>query len=603
MCGIAGMVTLTGNGQLDVEALDRMVECLHARGPDDQGTCVRPPVAMGMRRLSIIDIETGHQPITSEDGNVIVVSNGELYSYVELRAELLELGHHFRTTSDTEVIVHGYEAWGIEGLLRRIDGMFAFALYDVNSSTVHLVRDRLGIKPLFYTQHDNVLYFASSIPALLAPRRIPMEVDPIGVRLYLHQQFVSGPSTIMAGVGKVPPGSFVSIVEGRVREARRYWSLPNPALDHRPEHDWHEALCTMTDDAVCRHMRADVEVGVLLSGGLDSSIVLGLMAAYSERPVAAFTVGIAGAAFDETEYARLAASRFGARLHHTEMTAASFATAARTVVEELTEPVGDPACVPLHHVADLARRHVKVVLSGEGADELFSGYGYYRHLASRRERVLQRCKRFATRGRRSASSGYPFVMSGARAAALTPGFRGIPALDRVTRSLETAWVGSDDADPINRAARIDIRGFLADDLLPKVDSATMAHGLEARVPFLDHRIVELAMAIPGRAKRRGREGKLVVRGAFRGLIGDDLATRPKHGFSLPMASWFRGPLRPLLHDMTDDLGATPWLDRRSVARMVDEHLAGVDHGRALWSIYTLVTWYRSLSGRRSGPIA
>ncbi len=595
MCGIAGMIATSARDLPDNGVLDRMVAALRARGPDDVGTSIHRRVAIGMRRLSIIDVQTGHQPIANEDSSIEVVANGELYNYVELREELIGLGHRFRTGSDTEVIVHGYEQWGLDGFLRRVEGMFAFALHEIRSSTVHLVRDRLGIKPLVYAQHDGVLYFSSTVPSLLASGHVPLEPDPIGVRLYLQQQFTPGPTTVVAGVSKVPPGGIVSIVAGRVDEPRRYWSLPLPVTDTRSVAAWRETLVQLADDAVRKHMRADVDVGVLLSGGLDSSVVLGLMADLSERPIAAFTVGVAGS-FDETPFARMAAARFGATLHHTELTPAAFASTARDAIRHLTEPVGDPACVPLFQVARLARQHVKVVLTGEGADELFSGYGYYRRLASPRARALQHVKRFLTHGERSASSAYPYVMPSAAVRLLTPSFASAPSLARTRRALEAGWVGIGGGDAINRAARIDIHGFLADDLLPKVDSATMAHGLEARVPFLDHRVVEMALRIPGRLKRRGDVGKLVVRDTFRALIGNELTDRSKHGFNVPLAEWFRGPLRSMLTDMTaSDLNATPWMDRGVVQAMVDRHLAGADHARELWTIYTLAAWYHAMA--------
>ncbi|HEX5132232.1 MAG TPA: asparagine synthase (glutamine-hydrolyzing), partial [Candidatus Krumholzibacteria bacterium] len=592
MCGIAGIIDLTGSHPHDARRLDTNVDALAARGPDDRGTSVRGSVGIGMRRLSIIDVAGGHQPICDERETVEVVANGEIYNYVELRQELIALGHHFRTATDTEVLVHGYRAWGLDGLLPRLEGMFAFALHDIPAATVHLVRDRPGIKPLVYAEHAGALYFASTISALLADGHLPLAPDPLGVRLYLQHQFTPGPATVIAGVRKLPPGHVVTIANGQVAEPRAYWTLPDCRDDRRGNGAWRSALLDLTEDAVVKHMRADVPVGVLLSGGLDSSIVLGLMAAHSDGPIPAFTVGVTGTGFDETPFARLAATRFGATLHPLACTPASFAAAAHDVIAQLTEPVGDPACVPLSLVSRLAREHVKVVLSGEGADELFSGYGYYRRLASARARLLNRCKRVVTHGNRSAGSGYEYVMPGARAAALTPGFDAHADGARATRQLEARWLGNGGGDAINRAARIDIHGFLADDLLPKVDGTTMAHGLEARVPFLDHRMLEAAMTIPGAMKRTGNVGKLIVRDTFRDLLGNDLADRSKHGFSLPIATWFREPLRPLLDEMTSTgLDATPWLDRAAVTRMAEEHIAGADHGRTLWTLYTLVTWF------------
>lgn len=593
MCGIAGIFDLTGHAHLDQPALERMVDALGMRGPDDQGTSVRPPVAIGMRRLSIIDVETGHQPLANEDGTVEVVANGELYNYVELREELVTLGHRFSTASDTEVLVHGYESWGLEGLLARLEGMFAFALHDVRRAALHLVRDRLGIKPLFYAERAGTVYFASTIPALMASDAIPLEPDLSAVRLYLRWQFTPGIATVVAGVRRVPAGTFVSVASDRVQEPQRYWPLPAPDVDHRSVAEWERLLQELTEDVVAKHMRSDVEVGVLLSGGLDSSIVLALMAVHSERPIKAFTAGVS--ALDETEHAQKAAARFGATLHRTEFGADAFAASARAAVEQLTEPVGDPACVPLFDVARLARRHVKVVLSGEGADELFSGYGYYSRIASWSGRMVDGCRRISGDGRR-APSGFPYAMPASLVSALTPSLPAARSLDNPADA-----PGPRDPDAINRACRADIAGFLENDLLPKVDSTSMAHGLEARVPFLDHRMVETALRIPGRLKRRGRTGKLVLRSAFQRLIGTELSGRQKHGFSLPLADWFRGPLRPLLGEVMDDLEGMPWLHHATVKRLIDEHQAGADHARALWNVYTLAAWHRALSRRPVSP--
>jgi asparagine synthase (glutamine-hydrolysing) len=595
MCGIAGMIDVDGRDSVDVTALERMVNALYLRGPDDHGTCVRPPVAMGIRRLSIIDLATGHQPISNEDDTIHVVLNGELYSYVELRAELLALGHTFRTHSDTEVLVHGYESWGLEGLLERLNGMFAFALYDEGAGTVHIARDRLGIKPLVYTQRDGVFYFASTIAALRASGKVPIEPDPLGVRLYLQQQFVPGPTTAIAGVRKLPPASYITVGRGRVAEPTRYWKLPAREDDRRSVSEWHTLLRTLVDDAVCKRMRADVEVGVFLSGGIDSSVVLGLMTRHTQKTVEAFTVGFKEeGGFDESPYARMAAERFGARLHPIDFDAARFGGDLRNIVGQLDEPIGDAACIPMFYLSREARRHVKVVLTGEGADELFAGYGYYRRLATPMARVMERAKRFTRGAAVSASSGYPYVMLPGDVDALTPAFGRSVNVEHAARALESRWTDSGGKDPLNTAARIDMGGWLVDDLLMKVDSTSMTYSLEARVPFLDHRVVEAAMTMPGRMKRTGRTGKVVLRDAFLDLLGADLAGRGKHGFSLPLASWFRGPLRSLLDQMEGSLDDVPWLDRRVVERLVAEHLAGRDRARLLWVLYVLITWYSTL---------
>ncbi|HKW13465.1 MAG TPA: asparagine synthase (glutamine-hydrolyzing) [Candidatus Krumholzibacteria bacterium] len=593
MCGIAGVVELDADGQGDPAALHRMVDAMSTRGPDDHGTLMCSRAALGVRRLSVIDLETGHQPISNEDNTIHVVLNGELYSHHELRSELLAAGHRFRTRSDTEVLVHGYEAWGIEGLLERLNGMFAFALHDERRALIFLARDRLGIKPLVYARSGSRLYFASTIPALLASREVPVAPDPAGIRHYLQRQFVPEPDTVLAGVRKLPSASYLRIAGGQVGEAKRYWSLPDAPQEDRSDHDWRTDLGVLLDDATRINMIADVGVGVFLSGGLDSSIVLGLMTRHCERPVDAFTIGFGEAGFDESRFARMAADRFGATLHHTEFTAHQFGASAMDVIASLSEPVGDAACIPLFELARAARRHVKVVLTGEGADELFSGYGYYRRIATPANRAVTRVKRSIGRAAPCAASGYPYVMSAADTRALTPAW-GAPNGTGDRQFLRAERGARNGHDALNDAARVDIAGFLVDDLLAKVDSTTMAHSLEARVPFLDHRVVEMALKMPGRLKRRGGAGKIILRETFGDLLGPQLAGRDKHGFSLPLASWFRGRLRPLIEDSLGDVTATPWLEPQAVRRLLAEHAQGRDHARALWAIFVLTEWHRSL---------
>jgi asparagine synthase (glutamine-hydrolysing) len=590
MCGIAGIVDL-GDRRSHPATLERMVASMISRGPDDSGILTRPPVALGMRRLSVIDLETGRQPISNEDDTIHVVLNGELYSYQELRDELFAAGHRFRTRSDTEVLVHGYEAWGIEGLLQRLSGMFAFALYDERQGAVYLARDRMGIKPLHYATHDGVVYFASTISALAAAGELPLEPDTAGIRLYLERQFVPGPSTVLAGVAKLPAASYLRVAGEQMSEPKRYWSLSESIASDRSDAEWRADVSALLDDATRAHMIADVEVGVFLSGGMDSSMVLGLMARHSPRPVNAFTIGFGESACDETPFARIAADRFGATLHHTEFSAAHFSESALDAVASLNEPIGDAACIPLFVLARAARRHLKVVLTGEGADELFSGYGYYRRIASPVDRALDGVKRAIGHAAPSAASGYPYIMSSAEARSLTPSLNHAAAFDNG----HARTIGRGDA--LNNACRIDIDGVLVDDLLPKIDSTTMAHGLEARVPFLDHRVVELAMAMPGRLKRRGRTGKIIMREAFGDLLGPQLTGRDKHGFSLPLASWFRGALRPLIEDSLQDVSVTPWLDQRAVSRLLKEHFGGRDHSRVLWAMFVLTEWHRTLGAR------
>jgi len=573
-----------------------MVATLFTRGPDDSGALVRPRVALGVRRLAVIDLANGHQPISNEDESVHVVLNGELYDHDDLRRELMLMGHRFRTRSDTEILVHGFEEWGIARLLQRLNGMFAFALYDERNATTYVARDRIGIKPLVYAHGCDTLYFASTIRALVASGHVPVAPDPLGIRLYIKHQFVPGVGTAIDGVQRVPPASYLAIRGGRVEPPRTYWSLPH-GVDEKPgEAEWEERLREVLHAAVKRRMRADVSVGVFLSGGLDSSIVAGIMAQQAGAPVHAFTVGFGThAGFDETPFARNAARRFGATLHHAECTPEQFARQAMGAAACLNEPVGDPACVPLLALSEVAAQHVTVVLSGEGADELFSGYGYYRRIGTRRARLLDQFKRVALGRTASAFSGYPYAMSAKQVQSLTPRFADAGNVGLVTQNLEKQWAGPNRRDRLHCASRVDIQGFLADDLLGKVDSTTMHYSLEARVPFLDHHVVETAMSMPGGIKRTGREGKKVLRRAFAPLIGTELAERNKHGFAVPLSLWFRGPMRSLLEDLGGRVARDlEWLDAVEVRRLIDAHLAGRDRSRVLWNLLVLTGWYRSL---------
>jgi asparagine synthase (glutamine-hydrolysing) len=580
-----------------------MVDVMYRRGPDDRGVFVRPQQAMGMRRLSIIDLDTGAQPISNEDGTVHVVMNGELYSYPEVRRELVAAGHRFTTHSDTEVLVHGYEEWGLEGLLSRLNGMFAFALYDEPNARTLLVRDRLGIKPLLFAERDGLFVFGSTMSAVAESGVIPMEPDGTGIRLYLHNQFIPGEHTAIAGVRKLPPASFMEIQGGRVAPPVSYWSLPE-AEDHtRTMEDWKRELEGLLDDAVRTHMVSDVEVGIFLSGGVDSTIALGLMSRHADRPVRAFSIGFGGHIFDESEFAREAARRFGAEFHHTEFTAAHVEELALDVIAGLEEPLGDPACIPTFYLAREAAKDLKVVLSGEGADELFAGYNYHRHFHSPWARFAEwvrhnLLRRLDPRDRTYSSpvTAYPYAMRPETIEALIPGLPGARG-EQVTTELESAWAGGAKGSPLSRALHVDTRGWLPDDLLVKLDRMTMAHGLEARVPFLDYRVVELAMRMPSWAKRKRKRDKVVLRSTFENLIGERIATRDKHGFSLPLAQWFRGDLRPLVEGILGQTAqaATPWIDEAEVRSLLDGHMRGqADFSRQLWILLVLIRWFERM---------
>jgi asparagine synthase (glutamine-hydrolysing) len=527
-----------------------------------------------MRRLSIIDVEGGRQPMANENGSVVVVANGELYSSPELREELTAAGHVFGTRSDIEVIVHGYEEWGLEGLLSRLNGMFAFALHDTHRDVTYLARDRLGIKPLVYARRGSELLFASGLSGLLASGRLDVLPDPIGVRLFLHNQFTPAQYTVVRGVEKLPPASYIEISADRVGAPVRYWRIPGEIDGRRTTEEWIEEMRALVEDAVRVHLLSDVEVGAFLSGGIDSSVVVGLMARHTNRPPKAFSVGVEGD--DETPHAYAAAKRFGVDFHHLVFAPTQVVDVVDDVAAVMEEPIADPAVLPTLLLASEARRHVKVVLTGEGGDELFAGYGYYERLRSPWRQAQSAVRRALARSvasrrmgyrHRSFWSGYPYVM---RPGSVERFLRDLPGgdagktaaiVDATERSFAT-----DGLDGLSRALRVDAQTWLPEDLLMKVDRATMAFSLEARVPLLDYRVVEFASRIPAGLKMCRQVGKWIFRSAFRELIGPELADRGKMGFGVPMGRWIRGQLRPLLDECLSrsSLAHTPWLDADAI---------------------------------------
>jgi len=600
MCGIAGLYSLDGR-PINPSSLDRMVDSMIHRGPDDRGVHVNGPAHMGMRRLSIIDLTGGHQPISNETGTIHVIQNGELYSYPEVRKALIAAGHTFSTNSDTEVLVHGYEEWGLEGLLSRLNGMFAFALHDNNENKLYLVRDRLGIKPLYYAVANDTLIFGSTLTAIIKSGLVPVEPDSVGIRLYLRHQYVPGVHTAIAGVRRILPGHLLEVSGSPMRAPRPYWSLPASETHGHTFDEWKEQLSAALDDAVHSHMVSDGDVGVFLSGGIDSTAALGLMTKHADKRVQAFSIGFDElGGFDETPFAREAAKRFDAEHHLIQLTPDIASTAARDLFAHMDQPIGDAACIPTYVLAREASRHVKVVMSGEGADELFGGYGHYRHFESAVSRHREWWKRISGRRRLTCPrSGYPLVMSSHDAGLLTPDFGTVDDSD-ATHVYQLANLTGN--DKLNQAMRISIAAWLPDNLLMKVDHTTMAHSLEARVPFLDYRVVELAMSMPSKFKRRGGQSKAVLREAVRPLIHDTIADRDKHGFSLPIDKWFRNGLRSLVDESIASVRKeVPWLSEPIMRQRMVAHIGGASVGRELWTLVALIEWYKQMKSRTVTP--
>ena len=624
MCGICGAAWTDDGRPLGEDDLGQMVARLAHRGPDDAGTRRDDHSALGFRRLSIVDLAGAHQPLSNEDGTVWTVFNGEIYNFPALRRRLEARGHALRSAGDTEVLVHLYEDEG-ENLFSHLRGMFALAIWDSARRTLLLGRDRLGQKPLVYTFDETNIIFASELKSLLAVPAVARRIDPSALDRYLTYGYVPHPRTILRGVHKLPPGHLAVWRDGKLRLSR-YWEPDWDAeVEAEPREDA-DRLRALLDEAVAEQMVADVPIGAFLSGGVDSTIVAGLMQRHSGRPIRTFSIGFDDPAFDESAYANTAAAAIGAE-HHSCILGAEAWEALPRLAEQLDEPFADSSALPTWYVSRFTREHVTVALTGDAGDELFGGYDRYRALAiagaldrlpagARRwvggplARAVPASPRAKTRLRRvrrllegvgtPPESRYLAWMSmfdePARAALysddLLDGLDDDPA-----ETLDRAWNAAPRRDPVTRAMIADILTYLPGDLLYKVDMMSMAHSLECRSPVLDHRVVELALAMPLRRKLRLRGGrsKLVLKEAFSDLLPTSIRNRPKMGFGVPLDRWFRGPLKGELRAVLLDPStlARGLFRPGAVERLVDEHIGGLrDHAYKLWSLLMLELWQR-----------
>jgi asparagine synthase (glutamine-hydrolysing) len=615
VCGICGLVALDGR-QVDPAGLEEMSRALRHRGPDDAGHDVEGPVALAARRLSIIDLEHGHQPIRNEDGTIVVVQNGEIFNHDELREELQAQGHRFATRCDTEVLVHAYEEHG-PAFLERLRGMFALALWDTRRRRLLLARDAFGIKPLLWREAGGVLAFASELKALERQPGFREELDPDALEAYFATNSIPSPLSIFRGVRKLAPGHLLEWSPGSAPEVRR-WARPKPvpaaAVRTEDEDTLAHELRGVLRDSVAAHLVADVPVGVFLSGGIDSGALAALAAEQLREPLRTFSVGFEERTFDELAGAREVASRIGADHHEVVLRAADAADLLPRVVAAYDEPFGDSSMLPTFAVSELAARHVKVTLSGEGGDELFGGYQTYvaallaprlgrpaRALlpvierlpsSSRRVSLDYKARRFAraaTLGPVERMFGFKEIFSAdARADLLGPGDRADP-VDR----LRARWAETEEAEDLARLQDLDEGVYLADDLLTKSDRASMANSLEVRVPFCDVDVAAFAHALPRPMKVRALQTKRLLRHAVAPLLPRSVVEGPKRGFSIPAAAWLRGPLLPLAREVLSPgaLRSAGLFDPTVAGRLLDEHAARRDdHSRALWGLVCFALW-------------
>ncbi|HSL68848.1 MAG TPA: asparagine synthase (glutamine-hydrolyzing) [Longimicrobiales bacterium] len=622
MCGIAGVAAFDVRRPLDPAALAPMLACIAHRGPDDEGTYAAPGVVLGHRRLSVIDVAGGHQPLFGARPSTAVICNGEIYNYRALAAELSALGHRFVTRSDTEVVAHAYDRWGLD-FLDRLEGMFALALWDGAAGRLVLARDRMGEKPLYHSVADGLLIFASELTALRAHSAVNSELDLRSLAYYLALEYVPAPNSILRGVHKLEPGHALVLERGRI-ESFAYWQIPLGPRSRIPFRQAARELRLRLDDAVHAQLVSDVPLGIFLSGGIDSSTIAALAARHGALDT--FSIGFTEKSFDESAHANLVARHIGSRHHERLLRPTEMPELVPQLPRILDEPLGDASIVPTALLSRFAREHVTVALGGDGGDELFAGYPMHqahrvaalaRLLPNVAHHAIERSVRALPVSHRNFSLGFK-LLSFLRGAAEKPprnhgfwmsSFAGAEqhallspdvlaelggAFDEF-EPLERVWRESKAAPLLARATHLDAATYLPNDILMKVDRASMQVALEVRAPFLARSVVEFAFRQPDAYRMRGLTGKRLLRAAVADLVPRSILRRPKKGFGIPVAAWLNGPLRPLLHDMLDAsaLRAAGLFRADQVRRLVQQHAYGVaDHRKPLWTLLVFELWRR-----------
>ncbi len=620
MCGIAGTIR-NDSRAADPALLERMCAALEHRGPDSRGIHASGPVALGIQRLRVVDLEGADQPIYNEDKSIAVVLNGEIYNFRELRRRLEAVGHRFRTGGDTEAIVHLYEEEGVD-CVRSLDGMFAFALWDESRRRLLVARDRVGKKPLFYALREGALSFASELRALLQDDEIPRDIDEQALDCYLAYGYVPAPLSAFRAVRKLPPATSL-VYQGDDVSLERYWQL-----DYSRKHDvedpreLHGPLLETLRAAVRRRLVADVPLGAFLSGGIDSSAVVAAMAQEMPEPVRTFSIGFGSERFDEVAHAREVSELFGTEHEELYVRPDAIAIAPR-IARHHGEPFADSSAIPSFYLAELTRRHVTVALNGDGGDESFAGYTRYAAnvLAARFERVpapllrlgaglssrlpegdeeqsaRSRIRRLGGSLDLDGPSRYERYMSlfdrEGRARLYSDEYAAELGGPRIaSEAIAEPWREASGRSRLDVLLEVDVRTYLPGDLLAKIDTATMAHSLEARSPFLDPEMMQFAAAIPVQMKLHGMQKKLVLRDALRAWLPESILDRPKQGFSVPLADWLRGELREYSHEVLLDPSSFSRERFRpeAVRELLDGHLAGQDHSHRIWALLMLELW-------------
>jgi asparagine synthase (glutamine-hydrolysing) len=621
MCGIVGIVERDLERPVIAGDLARMVRMLHHRGPDEEGSITLPGVGLGMRRLAIVDLAGGQQPILNETGEIKIVANGEIYNFRELQQELEGHGHRFHSrNSDIEVLVHAYEQWG-EDFLTRLRGMFALAIWDDRTRTLIAARDRAGEKPLYWTETPQGLLLASEVKALLVRPDVSRELDPIALDQFLTYEYVLAPRTMLKGVHKVPPAHFLRYRDGRTT-VHRYWDAANVAPRNWTDAEAAEALKAALRASVRRQLMADVPLGAFLSGGIDSSSIVALMTEAS-MAVNTFSIGFADGTYNELPYAREVATLF--RTNHRERTASpDLGDMFERLIVHLDEPFADVSLFPTFSVSELAREHVKVVLSGDGGDELFGGYDAYQAQAlaaklgwmgdallpalagvasalpptGKKKGLVNKVKRFSAGAATApADLGHyrwmVYLSARDKARLYAAGLRDALGATDVYAPVREALGRFGHDDVLNRQLYADLSLYLADDILVKVDRMSMATSLETRAPFLDADLMELAFSMPGDLKIRNGERKWILKQAMKGTLPESILNRRKEGFSIPMKNWLRRELQPLMRDLLsrDRIARRGLFDAERITQLMDEHTEGREnHAHTLFPLMVFERW-------------
>ncbi|MEH7383526.1 asparagine synthase (glutamine-hydrolyzing) [Bacillus sp. JJ1533] len=586
MCGIAGQVAINKNVKLDNQNLDEMLKVIVHRGPDGMGKYIDPNIHMGMRRLSIIDLEGGWQPVYNEDKTIAVVFNGEIYNYKELRNILINKGHVFSTNSDTEVIVHLYEEYG-ENFIKYLNGMFAISLHDKSANKVLLIRDRLGIKPFYYYLKGNVLYFSSEIKSILQCKGVERTVDIVAMNHYLSYNYVPSPYTMFKGIKKLKPGNYIRITEGNLNEIE-YWDVPLNISNNKSEDELIDEYNNILDDAVKLRLRSDVPVGAFLSGGLDSSTIVAKTKSILKKPFYTFSIGFGETEYSELPYSEMVSKEFGTN-HMTKVVKPNLIEELPKAIWHCDNPHGDVSFMPTNTVSKLAATKVKVVLTGDGGDELFGGYDKYKEIScfdTKEEDYREYFEKVSVYNLEAKETLYSQPYKDLLA-------EEIDSFNIINEYFEKAK--NESADFLNHILYSEIKLLLEGNNLVKPDRMGMAESIEARVPFLDYRMVEFAARIPSKLKINRNQTKYLMKKAAEDFLPNEIIYRKKQMFTVPIGEWFKKDLKDLTYNVLLDEKTLNrgYFNREAIEQLLDEHMNNKkDRTRELRSLLILEIWHR-----------